>query len=263
MSADRSCTPVSKAIAPFLQIVPGATAPIFTRLPLEQIEKVLPSPEQTRSEPLQVAVLGASADTAGVDETLVAARVDVAVLDRPRARLADACPDRLSARVTVLDREGVIAGFSASIDISEAEGVGTAASEDAEGEVDDDEAVDETDKDDELRVLGRPRPAEAVDDIIEDAAVLVGRESGIFSGVSLLTVPPLEMSVTKLDSPTILSSGQLVILRASLPGLLEDHIPPYSTESPGFGKASSSPSTVLQVPAPNTFASKILGTLRG
>lgn len=57
--------------------------------------------------------------------------------------------------------------------------------------------------------------------------------------------------------------GQFVSSRASAPGLVLLHIPPYSTELPGLGKTSSLPSTVLQVPLPKMFASNMLGNVIG
>ena len=90
-------------------------------------------------------------------------------------------------------------------------------------------------------------------------------EDELGAGVSLPPEEalPLEVKVTELVCPASLSPLQFVSWRSSLPGFFPAHFPPYSTESPGFGKTTSSPSTVLQVPAPNMLASKIRGTVRG
>lgn len=76
-------------------------------------------------------------------------------------------------------------------------------------------------------------------------------------------LPVLDFNVTLLVSPANLSPLQSASCRASLPGVCPAHLPPYSTESPGLGKTTSSPSTVLQLPAPKMLAWKMRGRVSG
>lgn len=204
-------------IAPLRQVVPAATLPILMSRPTEHTEKLVPSAEQTI--PVSEQEGHPLAEGTGA-----AAWLDGTILMGVRSGCELDDDDAATMATDLLNTAALLETVGARTWMDEEDGFCVVEEGEMTGLA--------------LDVDSLALPIEIV------------TTSVLSTGTDL----PLPDSVTKLDSAASLSPPQFVNWSESRSGLLFAHFPPYSTLLPGLGKATSSPSTVVQVPAPKMLA---------